>query len=551
MSEALELPATPLNCRRTVVPWILLILALTAVFSHTFFEMWLRWFPAWGNSRLSLYDRLMEGEGYYTHGPIIPIVSLALIGLLVKILRIPLQPAPALGWTVTLGGIGLHLLASLARVNFVSGFAMVVVLAGIVLLLWGKTAFRRLWFPIVFLLFMVPLPEVFIADINFRLKMLAADWGVRLSHLLGVPVHRTGNIVLLPGDKKLVVANVCNGLRTLISLMAFGALYAYVCRLRGLWRLGLFVMTVPIAVISNTVRIANLIVVANLFSTRAASGWYHDLSGVLVYFVAFVLMFSLERLTLFLRKLAGRPATVLPLFSENRRPKDDPPQWPVLAGAMNSRRGYILIAVLGLTALATWWTNRVVPSSMTAHQLEKILPVSVEVQGVEMAGRDILLDEKTLLILENPSYLYRRYLPKNPTSPMPFIDLCLILSKDNRKGVHPPDLCMEGSGNEITAKTDFDIAPRANRPAIPCRELILSHDRNRMYILYTYRFGTKYTQSFSVQQAGVFLNGLLGKNASGALIRISMPAGDNTAEVRNRASQLMTAIVDCLDANIP
>ena len=76
---------------------------------------------------------------------------------------------------------------------------------------------------------MVPLPEVSIAHLNFRLKMLAADWGVRLVNLTGILAERDGNRVFLEGDKSLVIANVCNGLRTLITVIAFGALYAYVC----------------------------------------------------------------------------------------------------------------------------------------------------------------------------------------------------------------------------------------------------------------------------------------------------------------------------------
>jgi exosortase len=201
---------------------------------------------------------------------------------------------------------------------------------GLILLLWGWTALRRLWFPVLFLAFMVPLPEVTIAQLNFRLKMLAADWGVALANGLGVLVERNGNQVFLEGGKTLVIANVCNGLRTLISLLAFGTLYAYVCRLRGLWRLGLLAMTIPVAVASNSLRIVSLILVADAWDVRTATGWYHDTSGMLVFVLAFALMFGLERLVLWARQAAGRRRCTRysTMFCAGPRTSSRAPTWP-------------------------------------------------------------------------------------------------------------------------------------------------------------------------------------------------------------------------------
>jgi exosortase len=259
--------------------WLLLGAALVAAFGHNFAEMWLRWFPAWHRTSLGLYERIVEGESYYTHGPLVPPVSLIIVLLLIRHTRVPVRPWRVTGFAVVAMSLLLHLTACLARVNFASAFAFIGVLVGLVLVLWGGKALRRLWFPIVLLIFMVPLPEISIAQLNFRLKMFAANWGVELSNAIGVAAERIGNRVLLEGDKDLVIANVCNGLRTLISLLAFGTIYAYVCRLRGLWRIGLFAMTVPVAVASNTIRVVSLILVADRWDVQTATGWYHDASA--------------------------------------------------------------------------------------------------------------------------------------------------------------------------------------------------------------------------------------------------------------------------------
>jgi exosortase len=256
----------------TIAAWISMILALAAAFGYNFSEMWHRWFPAWGRSGVSLYEAVTQGQSYYTHSPIVPLVSLIIIALLIRHTSIPTKPRPIIGLAVLLLALLFHLLSCLARVNFTSGFAFVVTLIGLVLFVWGSTALKRLWFPLLFLLFMVPLPEVSIAQLNFRLKIAAADWGVQMANFIGIITERSGNQVFLEGDKSMIIANVCNGLRTLISVMAFAALYAYICRLRGLWRIALFAMAIPVAVISNAVRIISLIIVAHIWDVEIATG---------------------------------------------------------------------------------------------------------------------------------------------------------------------------------------------------------------------------------------------------------------------------------------
>jgi len=526
---------------------VLLIGALVASFAHNFWEMWLRWFPAWHLTHLSLYDRFMEGESYYTHGPLIPVVSLVIAVLLIRHVRIPVKPNRKLGGLVLGGSLLLHLVACLARVNFASGFALIGVLTGLVLWLWGLRALRQLWFPIALLVFMVPLPEVTIYDLNFRLKMFAADWGVKLASALGVIVERSGNRVFIEGDKSLVIANVCNGLRTLISLLAFGALYCYVCRLRGLWRLGLFAMTVPVAVVSNSIRIVSLIIVADIWTPEVATGWYHDWSGILIFVLAFMLMFGIERFVLWARKAVGRPAQVVPLFHGQTRDPADPPQWPTMCRSLGSTSGLAVGALMVFVAVAVWWLGRTVPSGLTPEIVAKAVPADLNVDGRSLHSYPLTMDDRTLMILEHPSYLYRRYIAPDGV----VVDYCLIFSKDNRKGTHPPDVCLAGSGEGIVAKADVVLDGVQGRGALPCREIVVQSGLAKQYHLYTYKCGDRYTRSFWTQQFVIFTNGLLNRNASGALVRVSTSADDSLGQAKARCMALLRASVPHLDKNLP
>ncbi len=541
--------------------WILLVVALAGAFGHNFVEMWQRWFPAWRRTQLGLYDRFVLGQSYYTHGPIVPALSLLIAVLLVKHVKITVRPSRVLGGAVLAGSLLFHLVACLARVNFASGFALIGVLIGLVLWLWGIDALRQLWFPIAFLFFMVPLPEVTISNLNFKLKIFAADWGVRLTNAMGVIIERSGNRVFMEGEKMLVIANVCNGLRTLISLLAFGALYCYVCRLRGLWRIGLFLMTIPVAVVANSIRIVSLILVADIWSPEAATGAFHDWSGIFIFVLAFLMMFGIERFVLWAREAAGRPAEVLPLFHGRTLDPGAPPQWPAMAREVSqSRRGLIAGVTLALVAVGAWWLSLSVPAGVSEDALKTVWPKHLDVAGKPFHYHaEIEMGQKVRTVLENPGCLYWQY--AGPDSRL--IDYCLIFSRDNRKGTHPPDLCLAGSGEGIVGKGDLVLDGIAGGPGVPCREIIVQSDATKNYYLYTYKCGGRYTSSFWTQQLTIFANGLLSRNSSGALIRVSMrveigggrggniQAAKTVEEARTMCAAMLRASIPHLNKNLP
>ena len=271
---------------------------LGALFFWTFSQMWVRW---------------ENSAGYYSHGPLV--LPIAAIAAWMTIRRHGLAMrstgrSRAAGLALIAAALAVHLLCMFARITFVSGFALLALLVGIVLYLGGGAMLRRLWFPIAFLAFMVPLPDITIYSINFHLKMAASEMSTSLVNLFGVPALRKGSDVYLENGKHLTVEDVCSGLRSLMSLLAFATLFTYACRLRGYKRLLLLLSAVPIAILANVVRITVLILVADLCDVRLATpgGWVHDSMGFLVFVVAFCIMFLEEELLDLLPGKARGPA---------------------------------------------------------------------------------------------------------------------------------------------------------------------------------------------------------------------------------------------------
>lgn len=253
---------------------------------------------------------------YYSHGPLVLLVA-AIFGYL-RLREGPLRvcrggAASALGLVVLLGSLLFHVVCSYAEVRFASGFSIISALAGWVLYMWGWAGLRRFWFPIGILAFAVPLPEVAIATISADLKFFAAAKGVALTDRLGIPAVQPGgqgSYIYLTGGKQLIVGDVCSGLRSLISLLFFGAVYVYICKARSWRRLVLLFAVFPIAIAANIIRITATIITAHYTTAEFASGDFHEWMGLGLFIFAFLLMFGLERVLLLTQR--GRDAAAAP-----------------------------------------------------------------------------------------------------------------------------------------------------------------------------------------------------------------------------------------------
>jgi len=132
----------------------------------------------------------------------------------------------------------------------------------------------------------------FISMISFPLKMFAARCGVWLVGLLGIPILREGFNISIP-DGNLIVGNPCSGLRSLISFLALGAVYAYLTSLPFVRKWILFIFSVPIALLVNIVRVSILILVSHYWGLAAAAPdtMVHTGSGLAIFVMGVLLLF--------------------------------------------------------------------------------------------------------------------------------------------------------------------------------------------------------------------------------------------------------------------
>ena len=155
---------------------------------------------------------------------------------------------------------------------------------------------RPLWFPLFFLLFMVPLPEPLVVAATMPLKSAVSVVAAELLHALGYPVGRSG-VILHAGHYQLLVADACAGLNSIFALEALGLLYMKLMGHRNLARnVTLAVLTLPIAFVANVVRVLTLVLVTYHLGDEAGQGFVHDFAGMVLFLVGLMLMLASDRL---------------------------------------------------------------------------------------------------------------------------------------------------------------------------------------------------------------------------------------------------------------
>jgi exosortase len=195
------------------------------------------------------------------------------------------------GLLVMLGAVGLLLVGSLGAELFTSRFSLLLLLVGMVLFLTGWKFLRAVSFPLCFLIFMIPLPQIVYNQITFPLQLLASRFATFWLELVGVPVLRDGNILVL-SNYSLEVVEACSGIRSLMTLISLAIIYGYLLE-RRLWvRILLFVLMVPSAIVSNAIRIMGAAMMAYRFGPAAAEGFLHEFSGWVIFLVSLLLLFA-------------------------------------------------------------------------------------------------------------------------------------------------------------------------------------------------------------------------------------------------------------------
>jgi exosortase len=231
---------------------------------------------------LRQFIKVWSNDGNYSHGFLVPLISLYFANLVAQRGPVPVRSGVGLG----LGLLALSMLGRLATVlvpvGVVGDLSFVLGLAGICALVAGSDVLRRYWFPFVFLVFMIPLPVALYARIASPLQLLVSQIATEVLNVVGIPVLREGNMMTLPRGVRMFVAEACSGMRQLTGFLALTVAVAYLSARPAWYRLAVVASAVPIAMTANVARVVLTGFIMSRVNPEFASGAYHTAEGLLM-----------------------------------------------------------------------------------------------------------------------------------------------------------------------------------------------------------------------------------------------------------------------------
>ncbi len=283
--------------------WLLGVLVLTGIYAPALVDL----------------ARVWRTDTYAVHGMFAPLFSAFLFWSDREHLRAIPRERNRAGLLVILIGLGLLVLGRSKGSLAVDALSVVVAVAGGVLWGFGARWLRQAWFPVAFLVFMVPLPRVVVDAFSRDLQVFAATFAAAAVGVAGIPVYQHGVMIELP-NMNLEIAEICNGLRFMMALLVLTVAFAQVSQRSRLKKLVLVASAVPIAVLANAARVTAVAFLVHYWGPQAASGIIHHSIGKVVWLMTLV---PLVGLGLALRRGGGGrrlPGEVRPTALEEATP---------------------------------------------------------------------------------------------------------------------------------------------------------------------------------------------------------------------------------------
>jgi exosortase D (VPLPA-CTERM-specific) len=483
----------------------------------------------------------------YSHGIMIPVLSAFLIWRQRAQLRLLPFTGSWYGLALIVAGLVLRFVGVLTTMQTLQHYAFLLVLYGLVLTLVGPAIFRRLWMPLLILIFAVPLPSVFNNALSLQLQLLSSQLGVWIIRAAGVSVLLEGNVIDL-GSYQLEVAEACSGLRYLLPLMTLAFIVAYLFR-GALWkRVTLFLASIPITVVMNSVRIGFIGITVDHWGVGMAEGALHDFEGWLVF------MFSTAALilTAFGLSRVGQSrvpwqeafnfnVTAVPAKQGARAAGDSPTGWQGVP------HPFIAASVLVMVGAAL---DFAVPTPVS-HAPARTSLYEFPTQVGDWVGRRDTLQNVYLDALRLDDYALADY--RGPDGQLVNFYAAYYQSQDSSRAIHSPHDCIPGGGWEITRFEQRNFPVEGGAGAFKVNRAVVQLGGHRQIVYYWFQERGRHFTSEYAARWYLFWDAITRKRTDGALVRFVAPvnSGADEADVDARIMRLATVIEPTLSRYVP
>lgn len=481
----------------------------------------------------------------YSHGPLIPILSLLLF--LRQLKEYPPEPGPKrdrwVGVMVIISALCLAALGKLANISDLVTYALILWVGGILLVSFGWTTGKYFWPPVLHLVYMLPLPETIYYKMTTWLQLISSELGVWFLRLLSIPVFLEGNIIDL-GITKLHVAEACSGLRYLFPILSFSYIFAVLYKGPMWHKAVLLISAAPITVFMNSVRIAVAGVIVQYWGLDWLEGFTHFFEGWVIFIACILILFALARIMLFFNARKMGLAEALDLETDGLMTQAGRLQLVQPSPAMISTAALMVVASLAWTTLPERGGMAVARDSFV------LFPRTLDDwQQTSTARR---LDPRVERVLAADDYRSAYYARPNDKTPVEFF--AAWYDDQSQNGVHSPEICLPGGGWEIAWLERSDLTETMNweTPFLINRAIIQKGGQRMMVFYWFEQKGRKIAWDIAAKY-WLLADSIRTGRTDGAMVRLTtrIEADETDAEAEARLMSMLRATLEPLPRFIP
>ncbi|VAW65688.1 Cell division protein FtsW [hydrothermal vent metagenome] len=504
--------------RDSIWTWLLLLAMLTLL-------------VAMSVDALAEMLRFWETREEYSHGYLIPVISVFLIWQKKEQLEARSFQGAWSGVVVIALGVILILLGNLSTISTISQYGFVISIFGIVLSYVGIKQVKIIFVPLLFLLFMVPLPGFFLNNLSAELQLISSQLGVFVIRLFNISVYLEGNVIDL-GTYKLQVVEACSGLNYLFPLMTLAFIASYFYQAVFWKRLVIFLSSIPVTIFMNSFRIGVIGVLVEYWGPSQAEGFLHDFEGWIIFMLCTAILIAEMWL---LNKLGNDSRPLREVFGVEL---PEPTNKDADIHTRKIPKAYVgslvILLVVGMASLLLERPENIDPPD---RKVFSEFPDMLDT----WKGKQGYIEQIYLDVLKLTDYMMRDYVDSTNGKRVNFYS-AYYASQKSGSSAHSPKSCIPGGGWRISSFGEYPVEgiDVEGVPLVVNRLVIQKGESKQLVYYWFQQRGRIITNEYMVKWY-LFWDSLTKNRTDGALIRITalLSANDDIA----RADQHIKAFI--------
>lgn len=482
----------------------------------------------------------------YSHGFFLPIIVIYILWQRNAMLSQLPYRGSYWGVVVVCAGLMLGLMGELGTLYTVIQYGFLVAIFGLVLSVTGFSTFRYYFFPLLILVFMVPLPSFIYKSLSSELQLVSSQIGVAVIQLFDIPVYLEGNVIDL-GKMKLQVVEACSGLRYLFPLSALAYILALTYQANFFLKVLVFVSSIPVTVVMNSLRIGLIGVTVDIWGEKAAEGLLHDFEGWVVFMSSLAIIIFEIRL---LSWLMGDKRALTEILQVEPRNTGKPRSLAVPIGSKNAsiaslRPFYLSAAVILLFSAVFFYSP----------EREEVIPdrdvfASYPQDLGQWSGQRDYLNPAHLKSLKLSDYLMMNY-SEHPGYPVNYY-VAYYDSQQKGRSAHSPKSCIPGDGwemsdfqrTEITLSDDFSL---------PVNRTVIRKGSQTSLVYYWFQQRGRLLNNEYLVKFYLLWDSIAKGRTDGAMVRVTTPVfpHESVEQADARAQKLIRESQTLLQSYVP